>query len=182
MLEADAAVRDHRVQAEPDSPLVDPAGALRRALDELMLFGQFAGVWNMQVEFFNDHGDCVYSEPGQWSFAWVLDGRAIQDVLTYPRPGGNGRAIGTSLRTYDPESRRWQVIWLGVVSGITVMLRGGAAGEQIRLEGPDPDGTMNRWTFHDITADSFTWTGLESADQGTTWHLRQRMTGSRRQA
>jgi hypothetical protein len=46
------------------------------------------------------------------------------------------------------------------------------AGEQIRLEGPDPDGTMNRWMFTDITASSFTWTGLESTDQGTTWHLR----------
>jgi hypothetical protein len=33
MLEPDAAVRDHRVQAEPDTPLVDPAGAPRRALD-----------------------------------------------------------------------------------------------------------------------------------------------------
>jgi hypothetical protein len=73
-----------------------------------MLFGQFVGVWNMQVEFFNDHGDCVYSQPGQWSFAWVLDGRAIQDVLTYPRPGEADRGIGTSLRstTRDPGDSR----------------------------------------------------------------------------
>jgi hypothetical protein len=33
MLEPDAAVRDHRAQAEPGRPLVNPAGALRRALD-----------------------------------------------------------------------------------------------------------------------------------------------------
>ncbi|HEY6788041.1 MAG TPA: DUF1579 family protein [Trebonia sp.] len=166
----------------PILPLLRADGPYLPLRDEMMLFGQFIGTWDMRVEFFDNHGDCVYSEPGQWSFAWVLDGRAIQDVLTYPRPGGDGRAIGTSLRSYDPESRRWQVIWLGVVSGITVILRGEAVGEQIRLEGPDPDGTMNRWTFHDITADRFTWTGLESADQGTTWHLRQRMTGSRRHA
>lgn len=166
----------------PVLPLLRASGPYPPLRDELMLFGQFVGVWNMQVEFFNDHGDCVYSQPGQWSFAWVLDGRAIQDVLTYPRPGEADRGIGTSLRSYDPGSRRWQVIWLGAVTGITVILRGGAAGEQIRLEGPDPDGTMNRWMFTDITASSFTWTGLESTDQGTTWHLRQRMTGTRRQA
>jgi len=33
--------------------------------------------------------------------------------------------------------------------------------------------------FTDITGSSFKRAGLESSDQGTTWHLRQRMTGTR---
>ena len=111
----------------------------------------------------------------------MLDGRAIQDVLTYPRTGEAGRGIGTSIRSYDPASRRWQVIWLGAVSGITVILHGGKRGDEILLEGPDPDGTLNQWKFTDITDSSFRWTGLESSDQGTTWHLRQRMTATRGQ-
>lgn len=162
-------------------PLLRADGPHPALREELMLFGQFVGAWDMRVEFFNDQGERVYDQPGHWSFAWVLDGRAIQDVLTYPRPGQADRGIGTSLRTYDPESGQWQVIWLGAVTGITVILRGGTKGDQIRLEGPDPDETMNRWMFTDITADGFTWTGLESTDNGTTWQLRQRMTGTRRQ-
>jgi hypothetical protein len=127
------------------------------------------------VEFFSDDGECVYRQPGQWSFAWVLDGRVIQDVLTYPRTGEAARGIGTSIRSYDRASRRWQVIWLGAVSGITVILHGGKRGDGILLEGPDPDGTLNQWMFTDITDNSFRWAGLESLDQGTTWHLRQQM-------
>ena len=128
---------------------------------------------------FADAAECVYRQPGQWSFAWVLDGRVIQDVLTYPLTGQAGRGIGTSIRSYDPASGRWQVIWLGAVSGITVILHGGKQDEEILLEGPDPDGTLNQWRFTGITHSSFTWTGHESADHGTTWHLRQRMTATR---
>ncbi|HXW45885.1 MAG TPA: hypothetical protein VEL03_13915 [Streptosporangiaceae bacterium] len=58
------------------------------------------------------------------------------------------------------------------------MLRGGAVGETIVLEGCDPDGTHNRWTFSDITPGSFSWNGLESAD-GTNWWRNQRMLATR---
>jgi hypothetical protein len=166
----------------PILSLLRADGPLPALRDELMLFGQFVGTWAVQVEFFGADGECVYHQLGQWSFAWVLDGRVIQDVLTYPRSDGTGRVIGTSTRFYDPASRRWQVIWLGAVSGITVILHGGKRGDGILLEGPDPDGTLNQWMFSDITDGSFLWTGLESADRGATWRLRQRMTGTRSQA
>lgn len=166
----------------PILPLLRADGPHPRLRDELMLFGQFIGTWNMLVEFFGDDGERFYRQPGQWSFAWVLDGRVIQDVLTYPRTGEPDRGIGTSLRSYDPASRQWQVIWLGAATGITVILHGGKRGDEILLEGPDPDGTLNQWMFTDITASSFRWVGLESSDQGATWHLRQQMTGSRSQA
>jgi hypothetical protein len=161
----------------PILPLLRADGPHPSLRDELMLFGQFVGAWDLWVEFFSDDGECTYRQPGQWSFAWVLDGRAIQDVLTYPLTGQADRGIGTSLRSYDPASRRWQVIWLGA---ITVILHGGQHGEEILLEGPDPDGTLNQWRFTDVTGTSFTWTGHESADRGATWHLRQRMTATRR--
>jgi hypothetical protein len=166
----------------PIASLLCADGPYPRLRDELMLFGQFVGTWNMQVEFFGDNGECIYRQPGQWSFAWVLDGLVIQDVLTYPRTGDTGRGIGTSLRSYDPVSGKWQVIWLGAATGITAILHGGKRGDEILLEGPDPNGTLNQWMFTDITTSSFRWAGLESADQGATWHLRQRMTGTRNQA
>jgi hypothetical protein len=149
--------------------------------DQLMTFGRFVGTWRLSVEFYDNAGECVYQDGGEWSFAWVLDGRAIQDVLTYPTTGSirTTRGIGTTLRFYDQQADNWKVIWLGAVTGITVILSGGQVGEDIVLEGPDPDGTLNRWTFTNITTNSFLWTGLESRDQRASWRLRQRMTATR---
>jgi hypothetical protein len=149
--------------------------------DELMTFGRFVGTWLLSVEFYDNVGECVHQDAGEWSFAWVLDGRAIQDVLTYPTTNSTRatRGIGTTLRFYDQQEDHWRVFWLGAVSGITVLLSGGQVDEDIVLEGPDPDGTLNRWMFTDITANSFLWTGQESRDQRASWQLRQRMTATR---
>jgi hypothetical protein len=63
----------------PILSLLRADGPFPRLREELTLFGQFIGTWNMQVEFFNDEGERVYRQPGQWSFA--------------------GRATGGSSRT-----------------------------------------------------------------------------------
>jgi hypothetical protein len=160
-------------------------GPFRQWREPLMLFGQFVGVWDMDVEYYNQDGDRRYHGRWEWSFAWILDGRAIQDVIAIgpdddsPGPAEPRRSAGgTTVRYCDPATGGWTVYYLGVVSGITTVLRGGAVGDTIVLEGSDPDGTRNRWTFSDITPRSFTWTGLESGD-GTNWWRNQRMLGTR---
>jgi hypothetical protein len=150
--------------------------------EQLRDFGQFVGQWDMDVMFFDEAGELVYREPGVWSFAWVLDGRAIQDVLTYPRVDESGPVlgIGTTLRYYDHRTRKWAVTWNGVVTGITVVLSGGRVGDELRLEGPDPDGRLNRWIFSEITHDRFVWSGYGSDVDGASWKLEQCMIGTRR--
>jgi hypothetical protein len=151
-------------------------------IEELMDFGQFVGKWDMDVMFFDEAGALVYREPGVWSFAWVLDGRAIQDVLTYPRVDETGPVlgIGTTLRYLNRRTREWAVTWNGVVTGVTVVLSGGRVGDELRLEGLDPDGSINRWVFSEITSDRFDWSGYGSDDDGVSWRLGQRMIGTRR--
>jgi hypothetical protein len=150
--------------------------------EELMDFGQFVGQWDMDVMFFNEAGEVVYREPGEWSFAWVLDGRAIQDVLTYPRVDETGPVlgVGTTLRYYDRRTKKWTVTWNGVVTGITVVLSGGRVGEELSLEGPDSDGALNRWIFSEIADDRFVWSGYRSNVDGASWELEQRMIGNKR--
>lgn len=174
-----AAVAPLSVDLMAAAPHPDLAG-------RLALFGQFVGEWDIEVEFYDDDGRLAVRRPGRWCFGWVLDGRAIQDVLTYPSrddPGAAApglRGIGTSLRFPRQSDGTWQVIWVGAVTGIVVVLHGGQRGDQIHLASePEPDGTLNRWMFSDITADGFRWTGLESRDGGSTWPLRQRMTAHR---
>jgi hypothetical protein len=143
---------------------------------KLALFGRFVGDWDMDIEFYNEDGETRYRGLGLWSFGWVLDGHAIQDVFSYPTDSGRG--IGTTLRTYSRDRDEWQIIYLGAVSGVTAILHGGREGDNIVLRGTDEDG-HNRWTFSDIRTDSFTWTGEISPD-GTTYHVNHRMTGTRR--
>jgi hypothetical protein len=153
--------------------------------DRLTLFGRFVGAWHMRVRFYEPDGRCVYDEPGRWTFGWVLDGRAVQDVLTGPHPDGGAtdaghRRIGSSMRMLDPATGGWHVVWFGASSGSFVVLSARADGDGILLESePEEDGTINRWRFDDITDDGFSWTGHESRDGGHTWVLRQRMEGTR---
>jgi hypothetical protein len=149
---------------------------------QLMTFGQFVGGWDLAAEYYDAAGTCTYRGQWRWSFAWILDGRAIQDVIVTLGPAGAGTArtaAGTTVRYCDPATGRWTVYFLGVLSGVTTVLHGGRAGENIVLTGTDPDGTQNVWTFSDIRPDSFTWTGRESAD-GITWWQNQRMLAIRR--
>ena len=44
--------------------------------------------------------------------------------------------------------------------------------DDIVQEGNDSTGQSVRWSFSDITQDSFPWTGGWSADHGATWRLR----------
>jgi len=169
------------------SPILDglsASGPLPALRDQLMLFGQFVGVWDMEVEYYDPTGQRTYQGHWEWSFAWILGGRAIQDVIV---DLGTGDApertpAGTTIRYFSPVAGRWTVYYLGAVAGVTVQLEGGrSADETIVLEGAEADGTLNRWTFSDIRPGSFIWTGLESR-QGTDWWRNQRMLGTRRAA
>jgi hypothetical protein len=44
-------------------------------------------------------------------------------------------------------------------------------GEDIVQEGKGPDGATYRWTFKEITADSFHWTGEAQLPNRTDWNL-----------
>src|SRR5216684_5556517 len=91
--------------------------------DKLKIFGQFVGVWDLDVLFYDENGKIVYRQPGEWSFAYILDGRAIQDVLVYPNqedglqnsPGR--RRIGTTLCFYDSKQGYLADDLAGAVSG-----------------------------------------------------------------
>lgn len=147
--------------------------------EELGLFGQFVGSWDMEVRFFDPTGASTAPARGVWTFGWVLDGRAIQDVLVMPGPDGvftpGRRRIGSTLRYFHRELGKWRIVFLGTTTGVFVTLEGGALGDEIRLEGLDMDGGPLSWRFSEIRPDYFHWKGWKSPDDGRTWWLEQEM-------
>jgi hypothetical protein len=182
--------------AAPPSAMLDAlaaAGPTPEYAQQLALFGQLVGIWDVDDTHFDATGAVTRQQRGEWLFGWVLNGRAIQDVLiTPPRDVQRETGVpfgeyGTTLRFYDPMLDAWQVTFVAPVYGAIVQLvaRPDEAGSGIVLEGRAPEGAPDashhyRWTFSDITADAFRWRGYWSADEGQTWQVDEEMLAQRR--
>src|SRR5438034_5192278 len=133
---------------EADGPFPDYA-------DKLMLFGRFVGSWDVQDTFFDQKGNVTKRNDGEWHFGWVLQGRAIQDVLISPprdqrEPGRPPYEYGTTIRAYDPRIDAWRVTFVAPIAGATVNLIAREHADEIWLEGRAPDDRLYRWTFSEI--------------------------------
>jgi len=110
------------------------------------------------------------------NFSRALDGRAIQDIWSWaidpklPATGAN-RGSGTTFRVYDPEERVWRVTWINPVERARTQLDARRVDGNIVQLGANAKGEPRRWTFSEITNDSFTWRGEGSEDGGRTWRL-----------
>jgi hypothetical protein len=145
--------------------------------DAPALYDWLIGSWVAEVIDVQDDGT-PRSGPAEIHFAWVLEGRAIQDLWIAPpralRSAGlpqKGNRFGTSLRVYDPALGAWRVTWINPVTLAHDHLIGRKEGDDIVQEGRREDGTLTRWSFREITPDSFHWFGEGSTDEGKTWQL-----------
>ncbi len=148
---------------------------------ELDLYGQFVGSWQVANRSFDETTGRWYENSFEWAFGWVLNGRAVQDVIRVPAdqtPTGEVW-VGTTIRVYDPKLDAWRVNWFGPGAGLFCSLIGRAHGDEIRQDGSQHDGRPIRWNFSDISDTGFTWRGYVSDDDGVTWRLEQEMRATR---
>jgi hypothetical protein len=152
--------------------------------DAVMLFGQFVGLWDLEVRFYDEREELVFDGVGLWEFAYTLDGMGVQDTLQYglpdrfPAPPG-GRSIGTTVRAWLPALGVWRQVWVAPRAGNFIPMEAVGTSEGILVTGVDMNGDRLEWTFTEITPTSFEWTGRTSAD-GRQWRVEQRMRGRRR--
>ena len=154
--------------------------------DKLHLFGQFVGSWDLQVFIYPRDGE-RREYAGEWHFDWVLDGRTIQDVLITRPLDAAGPTTGTkgsTVRTYDPQTDTWWIVWQCPPDREFCTLFARADGDRIVLDGQwtlHPLGDRRfRWSFDQITPHSFRWRGEISPDRGQTWHMGEEMLARRR--
>jgi uncharacterized protein len=149
------------------------------------IYEPLIGSWRVRAVDMQPDGTRHESE-GEWHFAHALEGRAVQDVWIAPardrRSASSPKTFnryGTTVRFYEPASRTWRIVWINPVSGAMQTLVGRASADGIVHEGTDSDGSRIRWTFRELTAHSFHWTGERSTDGGRTWQLSAEFFGRR---
>jgi hypothetical protein len=112
-------------------------------------------------------------------------GAAVSAAVAHVAVCRDGGAFyGTTLRIYDPGLDAWHIIWSDPVRQLYGRQIGRADGGDIVQDGTTANGTRIRWSFTEITADSFHWRG-ERWDEAAAWRLRteyfaRRVGGGRR--
>jgi hypothetical protein len=146
--------------------------------DQLMLFGQFVGVWDFDgVEYHSD--GTRPTDKGEIHFAWVLQGRAIQDVwIERERTDKNALVYGATVRFYDPNIDAWRVTWMDPVNCVVSTLIGRKVADEIIIEGKAADGAPTRWIFSEIKQNSFHWRGEKLVDK--TWRIYEELSARRK--
>ena len=155
---------------------LDATGPQPGMEEELRLFGQFVGDWDILEDRYLRPDGTWASGRGELHWRWILDGRAMQDVwMTIDEKTGKPRPDGTTLRFYDPKIDAWRVTWISPTQGVVKSLIGRQVGKEIVLERTSEEGLLVKWIFSEITSSSFRWHSEESHDTGKTWTIREEM-------
>jgi hypothetical protein len=161
------------IDTGPLQRLHAPGPAADRA-DKLALYAFLIGSWDAEVAI-HPEGAPKRMSRGEIHAGWVLEGRAIQDVWILP-----GVFHGTTLRVYDPGIDAWHIHWLDPVMQAYPRMTGRAQGADIVQLGRNDAGDTLRWSFKNIAADAFHWSGEISRDGGEHWRLQLEFFARRR--
>jgi len=153
-------------------------GRSREIPEESDVYGWLVGSWELKILYYRAEDVSATGLDGEVHFAWVLEGRAIQDVWIMPRRSRRtpqtdtaNNMFGTTLRVWDPAIQAWRISWINPVRGHREEQIGRRVGDEIVQLGVRADGTPTRWRYSEMTKDSFRWIGESLLPDGKTWKL-----------
>ena len=160
-LDFTAVLRSH--ERSPEIPKSDDA------------YGWLVGSWELHCSHYKG---IPVSIMGEAHFGWALEGRAVQDVWIMPRLSERTPATdktinmyGTTLRVWDSSIHAWRIYWRNPAHNHFEDQIGRWSGNDVVQIGTRADGTVTRWTFTEITDDSFHWLGEALQPDGKNWKL-----------
>jgi len=160
--------------------ILSNAPAPRHAAD-LQLFGQLTGAWQTHVSYLHPDGSPARQVTGEWEFSYALDGRAVIDVWRVPArtvPCADAqREVGLCVRIWDPRLQLWRFTFHSTATTTVIHMYARQVGPEIVLERAEADRT-ERWVFHDIQPDTFSWRN-ETSRNGGSWQTIQTVTAQR---
>ena len=141
-------------------------------------YGWLVGSWELDVRHYWGVDVSARGIKGEVHAGWVLEGRAVQDVWIMPRRSERTGVLdkkmnmyGTTLRVWDPTIQAWRITWRDPAGDHHEEQIGRRSGKDVVQIGTRPDGTPTRWTFTELTADSFHWLGEALKPDGKTGKL-----------
>jgi hypothetical protein len=149
------------------------------------IFGFLIGSWDVDAVLYDAEGHARTTR-GEVHAAWVLEGRAIQDLFIFPRRADRaagtpptGDRYATSIRTYDRTLKAWRVTFINPAADETsAQLIARRKGDSIEMDGKLADGTPIRWRYVTITPANFHYTA-ERLRSDSTWHVYLELFGTR---
>lgn len=141
-------------------------GKNRALPEEFNYFKGLIGDWDIDYIDYDEN----LKIQGEWDFAWVLEGMAIQDVIVLP-----GYEVGTSLRFYNPNTHAWDVAY-----GFTgKIIRLEARKQENRIELTFIDDETRKWVFVKIEEACFHWQNITVQSDGE-WHIHAEIFATRK--
>ena len=141
-------------------------------------YGWLVGSWDLDVQRYAGIDVASKGIKCEVHAAWVLEGRAVQDVWIMPRSldrteslGKSMNMYGTTLRVWDATIQAWRISWRNPAGDHHENQIGRRCGKDVVQVGVRPDGTPTRWTFVEVTTNSFHWLGEALEPDGRTWKL-----------
>ena len=141
------------------------------------IYGWLRGSWELDVRHYRVDVSALGLK-GEAHFFRALEGRAVQDVWIMPRISERASELdrsmnmyGTTLRVWDPGIQAWRVTYINPVNGQRDELIGRRSGNDIVQIGTHADGTPIRWSFTEISENSFHWLGEALGPDGKSWKL-----------
>ena len=153
--------------------------ATERYPNRMSRFGRLVGRWNVHSRRMDEATGNWHESDFVWVVAFILDGKAVQDVALSPT-GDGFETISTAVRVYDRDMGAWRVSYFEPERGEYAHLVATAhKRDGIRQDGTRNDGLLIRWNFSKITDQSYRWESFVSEDEGTTWVLNEHNEGTR---
>lgn len=154
---------DNNVKTTSDYGKLNP-----NAPKETMQYGQFVGKWNVEVSNLTREGNWI-EDKATWEFKFVMGGYAVQDFwerLGKPKEKDNEDYFGSNIRIYNPESKKWNTVWLESGNKSIQGIWTSYMNEQQEIILHDD---TKKWEikFYNITKTSFDWKWDFKLDDGT---------------
>ena len=165
--------RSGGLDAEPAAASC-PYGTLNpEAPEETSQFAFLIGEWSCSIRRLQRDGRLGEPTLATWTGRYILDGWAIQD--DWVSTDAQGRVShGLNIRSFNHESGKWDNRWLEARSRRWLYFEAEMIGESmVMTSDPRRDAAgrpyLARNTFHDISANSWSWRQDRSFDGGATW-------------
>lgn len=136
---------------------------------ELAFYDRLIGTWDVIYDLYDRNGKLRHL-PGQVTYAWILDGQALQEIWS-DVDGKTVKPYGTMISYMDTRHGRWNATWVYPGASMTMLVSGNLVDGRMVLTGRDQDGALQRWTTGDVQADAFVGRYEISSDEGKSWRI-----------